>query len=296
MRLGLFTDALGDRSLREALAWLAANAPDVRDVEVGTGGYSHAPHADLAMLVADGDARRSWLAEIEGSGFRLAALNVSGNPLETPADDAALRDTLRRAAALGVPRVVCMSGGSAALAGGGWFPGIEEALARYWEEQVLPYWRDVSTLARSTDASLRLCLELEPGAAVFNVTTFERIAVCGDNVAVNLDPSHFFWQGIDPLVVVERLGDRVAFAHGKDTVIDRERVALDGVVDRTTWRFATVGHGHDAAWWRTFAEALSGATAVDVVSIEWEDDLVDPEGSILQAAKLLAGATERVAA
>src|SRR5205085_1794899 len=84
-----------------------------------------------------------------------------------------------------------------------------------------------------------------------NVSTFERVAVVGANLAVNLDPSHFFWQSIDPLAAVARLGDRIGFAHGKDTVLEPDRVVLDGVLDRTAWRYATVGHGHAVDWWRS---------------------------------------------
>ena len=296
MRVGLFTDALAQRPLGDALAWLVENVPVIRDVEIGTGGYSRAPHADLQTLAHDDGARRAWLDEIEGRGYRLAALNVSGNPLERPDHDAALRDTIRVAAELGVSRIICMSGGSPELAGGGWFPGIEQALECEWDERVLPYWRDISAFARAESDALRLCLELEPGAAVYNVSTFDRIAVCGTNIAVNLDPSHFFWQRIDPLVAVERIGERVVFAHGKDTVVDEERVALDGVTDRSTWRYATVGHGHDSAWWRAFVERLSHVGYDGVVSVEWEDEFVDSERSIIEAARVLSEAAERMAA
>lgn len=281
MRVGVFTDALTDRPLAAVLDWLAAEAPEIRDVEIGTGGYSPAPHV--------GD-----LGEVERRGFGLSALNVSGNPIEVPEHDRALRETIRLATDLGVDRVVCMSGGRAELAGAGWFPGIEEATERYWQERVMPYWQEVAALASTAHPALRLCLELEPGSAVFNVSTFERLSTCGANLAVNLDPSHFFWQKIDPLAVVDRLGGRVAFAHGKDTVVDPVRVALDGLVDRSAWRYATVGRGHDLTWWRAFVDALARAGYDGVVSLEYEDPLVPPEESVVEAARLL-GAAMKVA-
>ena len=287
MRIGLFTDGLGDRAVGDVLDWLAAELPDVRDVELGTGGYSPSPHCDRAKLL-DGDrARRRLTSELEGRGFGLAALNVSGNPLEVDEHDRALRDTIRLAGLLGVDRVVCMSGGRAELAGAGWFPGLEEEIERYWSTRVLPYWEAVSALALQEHEGLRLCFELEPGSAVFNVSTFERIAALGANLAVNLDPSHFFWQAIDPLAVVRRLGDRIAFAHGKDTVLVPDRVAVDGVVDRTTWRYATVGRGHGEAWWSDFARELHGAGYDGVVSVEYEDPVVAPEASIVEAVRAL---------
>src|SRR5207249_4526918 len=85
------------------------------------------------------------------------------------------------------------------------------------------------------------------------------------------------WQSIDPLAVVRRLGDRIGFVHGKDTVLDPERVRLDGVLDRTAWRYATVGHGHDVVWWRSLLAELRAAGYDGVVSIEYEDPLVPPD-------------------
>jgi sugar phosphate isomerase/epimerase len=280
MRVGLFTDGLGHLSLLDALAWIEREVPVVRDLEIGTGGYSTAPHYD--------DEGR-FATEIEHRGFRLAALNVSGNPLENAAHDAALRRTIEVAGELGVERVVCMSGGRAELSGGGWFPGVEDAVARYWQERVLPYWTEIAALA-ARQAGLRLCFELEPGAAVFNTSTFERVATVGSSLCVNLDPSHFFWQSIDSLAVIERLGDRVGFAHGKDTVFDPARLALDGSLDRSAWRYATVGDAHDTTWWRSFVTALQAAGYDHVVSIEYEDDLVPAERSIVDAAHVLEGA------
>lgn len=286
MRVGLFTDGLAHLSLDDTLDWLAAELPDVRDLEIGTGGFSPTPHCDLQGLLADAGARRAWLDGIEGRGFRVTAFNANGNPLELPGHDTALRDTIRLAAALGVETVACMSGGRAELSGGAWFPGVEDAVDAYWRDRVLPYWKELAELA----AGLRLCLELEPGSAAFNVSTVERLLAVGPVLAVNVDPSHFLWQGIDSVAAVARLAGRIGFAHGKDTVLLPERVALDGLLDRTAWRYATIGHGHDAAWWSDFVAALRAAGYDDVISVEHEDAEVAPERGILEGARALAAA------
>jgi len=289
VRIGVFTDALADRSLAEALNWLVAELPSVREVEIGTGGYSPGPHCDRVGLLADEQARTGWLGAIEGRGLHLSALNVSGNPLESLEHDRALRETIVLARLLDVDRIVCMSGGRAELSGGAWFPGIEDEVERYWTQRVLPYWTEISRLAAERP-QLRLCFELEPGAAGFNVSTVERLLELGPRLAVNFDPSHFFWQSIDPLAAIRRLGDRIAFAHGKDTVLDDDRVALDGVLDRGAWRYATVGHGRGVEWWRAFVEELRRAGYDGVLSIEYEDPLVAAEESVVGAAGVLADA------
>ena len=142
---------------------------------------------------------------------------------------------------------------------------------------------------------LRLCFELEPGAAGFNVSTVERLLELGPSLAVNLDPSHFFWQSIDPLAAIRRLTGRIGFAHGKDTVVDEARVAVDGLLDRTAWRYATVGHGRDGSWWRAFGEELRRAGYDEVVSIEYEDSQASPEASVSEAAHVLAEALAEAA-
>jgi len=276
MRVGLFTDAFPEWSLEEVLEWLAARLPSVRDLELGTGGYSAAPHIEHVARL--------------GGDFRLAALNVSGNPLEIADHDRALRETIDLADRLGVERIVCMSGGRPELSGGGWFPGVEAAAENYWAERVIPYWCEIAQL---TD--VQLCFELEPGSAAYNVSTVERLLELAPNLAVNLDPSHFFWQSIDPLAAIRRLAGRIGYAHAKDTVLVREQVIVDGLLDRTTWRYATVGHGRGVKWWRMFVDELQRAGYDGVLSIEYEDPIVDAEDSVVEAAGLLAGAlAERV--
>lgn len=296
MRVGLFTDGLAHLSLPETLDWLEAELPGVRDLEIGTGGYSPAPHCDRDALLADEAERRIWRDSFEGRGFRLAALNANGNPLELPEHDRALMDTIRLAAALGVDRVLCMSGGRAELSGGAWFPDVESAVEAYWSGHALPYWRDVVALAARERPTLRLCLELEPGSATYNVSTAERLLGVGASLAVNLDPSHFFWQAIDPLAATRRLGRRIGFSHGKDTVLLEERVALDGVLDRSAWRYATVGHGHGPEWWAAFVAALQAAGYDDVISVEHEDTSLEPEQGISESARALGEAIAGAAA
>src|SRR5438128_7267715 len=134
MRLGVVLEAFADRTLDETLE-LLATAPHVTDLEVGVGGFAPAPHCDVPLLLRDDAARGEWLERIEGRGFSVAALNVSGNPLDPDGDtarrhDEDLRNAVRLAAALAVDRVVAMAGCPAGAPGdrtasfdaGGWLP------------------------------------------------------------------------------------------------------------------------------------------------------------------------------
>jgi len=310
-RIGLVTEAFADRSLTDLMDWIVRDAPQVTDLEVGAGGYGPTPHCDMPRLLADASARKTWHDEITARDLRVAALNVWGNALHPdPAvakkHDADLRDSIRLAAALGVDRLVALAGCPAGapgdrtphFAGGGWLPYLEHIHENQWESTVGPYWSDIADFAAREHPQLLVCLELHPGTAVYNVETFNRIAALGDAIAANLDPSHFFWMGMDPLAVVGAIGDRAGHCHGKDVVFSAHNLALNGLLDRRwprpaeemPWNFAVVGRGHDATWWKRFVAEVTAHGRVRTIAIEHEDPFVPAEAGVAEAAALLAAA------
>lgn len=305
-------EAFLDLSLTGVLDLLTEHAPEVTDLEIGVGGFAPAPHCDVSLLLEDPGARTVWLEGIRRRGFHVSALNVSGNPLDPDRTigarhDRELRDGIRLAALLGIDRLIAMAGCPAAwpddraahFDAGGWLPYLAGAYERQWERDVLPYWREISALAAAEHPALAICLELHPGSAAYNVETFERFAAIGDNLAVNLDPSHLFWQQMDPLAFAAHLGDRVKHAHAKDVVFNAGPLALNGLLDHrwtatdanASWTFAAPGRGHDEAWWRAFLDAV-GRCGVETISIEHEDPLLSGEETMARAASLLAVARE----
>jgi sugar phosphate isomerase/epimerase len=304
----LLTDAMPDRSFDEVAAWCAKTGL-IQDLEIGVGGYSPAPHCNIDELLDDGGARRRWQAIPKHAGLGISALNVSGNPLHPNPEvarrhDSDLRQAIRLAAMLGVDRVVAMSGCPGAgptdrfaphFSGGGWLPDLEQVAEWQWRERVAPYWIEMSAFARSEHPALMICFELHPGTFVFNFETFSRIRQLGSNLGVNLDPSHFFWQSMDPLAIVEAVGDRIGHVHGKDTTIHPERLALNGFLDNRwpnppgemPWSFATVGRGHDKEWWGRFIGLLRDRGFGGTISIEYEDPFVPVEESVLESAAML---------
>jgi sugar phosphate isomerase/epimerase len=312
LNIGLFTDAMPDRPLPDVLDWLSRAAPEVTHIEIGTGGYSPARHADLSRLLVDNRARTRWNHQIEERGLTLSALNVSGNPLHPNRDlagrhDAALRDTVRLAALLGVDRVVAMSGCPGAgpnevtaphFAAGGWLPDLEAIAERQWTNRVMPYWTELATFAAQEHPGLLICFELHPGTYVYNVASFTIARELGSNLGVNLDPSHFFWQGMDALTVIRAVGDRIGHAHGKDVLTIPENQALNGMLDsrwpgrpeEMPWNFATLGRGRGLGWWTDFVRTLAEQGFEGTISIEYEDPFVSAEESIVEAARLLAAA------
>lgn len=309
LRIGLLTDAMPERTLDEVVEWVARTGV-IQDLELGVGGYSPAPHCDAAELLGKSSALKAWRQPLTDAGIGISALNVSGNPLHPNPEiasrhDSALRQAIRLAGELGVDRLVAMSGCPGAspsdraaphFCGGGWLPDLERIADWQWRERVAPYWIEISALARREQPRLQICFELHPGTFVYNFETFSRLRQLGSNLGVNLDPSHFFWQSIDPLAMIGALGDRIGHVHGKDTILHQHRLALNGMLDsrwpdppdQMPWNFATVGRGHDEEWWRQFAGMLQDGGFSGTISIEYEDPFVPVEESILESARLLA--------
>jgi sugar phosphate isomerase/epimerase len=314
VHLCLLTDGLAHLELDDALAWCTAH--DLTAVELGVGGYSPAPHVDRAALLDDARARDALRARLADAGIELAALNASGNPLHPRREvanehDAALRDALRLATMLGCDRVVAMSGcpggpGDAAwpvFAGGAWLPDMEGLWDWQWENAIAPYWRDLAAFAAREAPDVRICLELHPGTSIYNAESFAVLArAVGEQVAVNLDPSHLWWQGMDPVVVIEALDGAIGFAHGKDTIVYPDRVARYGMLDfrwpadaeTMPWHFCAVGHGHDTATWTELLGALRAAGHDGAVSIEHEDPRLSAEEGIEASVEGLRAALAAV--
>jgi sugar phosphate isomerase/epimerase len=145
-----------------------------------------------------------------------------------------------------------------------------------------------------------ICLELHPGTVVYNAQTFSELASVSPNLAANIDPSHFFWQHMDALGVVDALAGPVGHAHAKDLVFNPEVLATEGLLHhrwpapsaQAPWSFATVGRGHDEAWWGELVARLRLSDA-RALAIEHEDPDVPPERGVVEAARLLDRARER---
>jgi sugar phosphate isomerase/epimerase len=159
---------------------------------------------------------------------------------------------------------------------------------------VVPYWTEAAGFA--ADHGVRVALEAHPGFVVYNVETALRVrAAVGPNLGVNFDPSHFFWQGVDPAAAVRALGDAIFHVHAKDVALDARNVAVNGVLDtksyrrlaERSWLFRTVGWGHDELAWKRIVSALRLAGYDYVVSIEHEDALASVDEGLASAVDLL---------
>lgn len=296
MKIGVFTALFQDQPIQEVLESVAAAGVDA--VELAAGGYP-GDQIGRSELLKNPAKIRELRGAVAQAGLSIAALSCHGNPLHPQESvrtgfDIAFQETVRLAHELEVPTVVTFSGcpGDSDHAQYPnwvtctWPPDYSTVLEWQWTEKVIPYWsRQVPVLEQ---LQVRVAIEMHPGFVVYNPETLLRLrAATGEVIGANLDPSHFFWQGIDPVAAIRALGSAIYHVHAKDTRIDAYNTAVNGVLDtksyrhiqERSWIFRTVGYGHGAEVWGNIISALRVAGYNGVLSIEHEDALMsDREG------------------
>ena len=306
LKIGLFTDSLQDLSFADALDWIAARG--IEAVEIGTGNFSSAPHCDVDQLLNEPQARAGFKTAIERRGLTLSALNCNGNLLDPHPErrkkaQETFYKTVEAARQLGLDTVVTMSGCPGDPTGGmypnwvtcTWQREFVELGERQWAEVIEPFWKKAGALA--ADHGVQVAIEMHPGQSVYNTRSLLRLReIVGPHLGANLDPSHLFWQGMDPLVVVRALGQNGVFhVHAKDTKIDPQEMALNGGLDtrptsmvgQRAWAYRTVGYGHGEEWWRDFVSTLRLMGYDGVLSIEHEDRLMGSREGIVKSVEFL---------
>jgi len=304
MRIGVFTPLLSQLPLDIVLQKLAGLHIDT--VELATGNYVGDAHCKLSML-DNGAELANFQKMIADHGASISALSCHGNPLHPDQSVAQNhRDVSRRtillAEKLKVPVMIDFSGcpGDSPHATAPnwvtcpWPPDYRKVLDWQWNEIVTPYWVEHAKFA--ADHGVKIAVEMHPGFVVYNPETMLRLrAIAGDNVGCNYDPSHLFWQRIDPIQAIRVLKDVIFHVHAKDTQLYPQNLVRTGVLDTKpyteerdrSWIFRTCGYGHGAEWWSEFVSTLRMFGYDSVLSIEHEDGLLSPGEGLTKAANFL---------
>ncbi|HNZ17190.1 MAG TPA: sugar phosphate isomerase/epimerase [Candidatus Hydrogenedentes bacterium] len=316
MRLGFLTAMYSNMPLQKVLEM--TRPLGLEAVELGTGNFPGDPHAPLQDLLKSKPKRDELLAMLKGEGMILSALSCHGNCLHPDTKYAqkcqqVQTDTIKLAEMLGVKTVIDFSGcpGSDESAKRPswitcpWPPDYLEALDWQWEKKVIPYWTKQAKFAK--EHGVQVAFELHPGFVVYNTETMLKLRkACGSNLGANLDPSHLFWQGMDPIDVVRALGKAIFHVHAKDSLVYEQNARVNGVLDtkhygdeiNRSWIFRTCGYGHSIEWWKDFVSTLRMVGYDHVLSIEHEDSLMSNNEGLRKAVECLRQAiiSEKVTA
>ncbi|HUW58433.1 MAG TPA: sugar phosphate isomerase/epimerase [Planctomycetota bacterium] len=305
MKLGVFTVLFADRSLKNALDYIVASGLEA--VEIGVGNYPGNAHCPLDVLVKSKTKARDWKSQITDRGLEISALSCHGNPLHpnkafARKNHEVFEKAVRLAEMIDVKTVINFSG----CPGGSekdkypnwvtcpWPPDFSEIVRWQWEKVVIPYWRKASKFAGNH--GVRVAFEMHPGFVVYNTETMLRLRrECGNNLGANFDPSHLFWQGMDPIASVRALKGCIYHVHAKDCRVYPTNCDVVGVLDtkpysdeiNRSWIFRTVGYGHGREFWNDFVSTLRMVGYDGVLSIEHEDSLMSTNDGFQKAVAFL---------
>ena len=319
MKIGIFTALFHDRPIEESLDYIAQAG--IASVELGGGAYPGSRHLDdmggIKALVEDNAKRRKLVDMVKSRNLIISAISVHGNPLHPNKDiqrehsEAFMNAVLlaEKLAGDGIMPQATVNGFSGCPGDSpraknpNWvtcaWPDEYRQILDYQWKLAGRYWRQQNRYLREHNTVF--AIEAHPGFLVYNPDTLLRLRkAAGDHIGCNFDPSHFWWQGIDPLIAVRTLGQAGAIfhAHAKDTKIDPLNSANNGNLDtksygdvlERSWIFRSVGYGHDTAWWKDFVSNLRMIGYDYVLSIEHEDSLLSTKEGLHKALDVLKDA------
>lgn len=310
MKIGIFTALFGDKTLDQTLDIVQEEG--IQAIELGVGAYPGAPHIEVEKLLESSNARSEFLKKIHDRGLIISALSVHGNPLHP---DAEFARSHHEAFVKGVE--LCDALDIRTLNGFSGCPGDNEnavnpnwvtcawpdeyrhVLDWQWSKKVIPYWSEQADLLQKHNVNF--AIEMHPGFVVYNNHSLLRLrneaGKNGSRIGANFDPSHLWWQGIDPIAAVKQIATEGALfhVHAKDTEIDAQNSSLDGNLDarpysdfkNRSWSFRSVGYGHGVEWWKQFVSALRVHGYDHVLSIEHEDGLMTSLEGLRKAVSVL---------
>jgi sugar phosphate isomerase/epimerase len=308
MKLGVMNPVLAGMSFEEALKYL--RSLEVQTIEIGAGGYPGNAHLKPDELLAAPENISHYKQLLKENGIEISAISCHGNPLHPQKQvaesfDSQFRKAILAAEALGVETVVGFSGCPGDCENSlypnwvvcPWPDDNLKILDWQWKEKVIPYWTEMAKFA-SSHGIRKIAFEMHPSFVVYNPETCLRLrGEVGDILGANFDPSHLFWQGIDPAAAIKSMPNAIYHFHAKDTLIDRRNTEINGVLDtksygdiaNRSWVFRTVGYGHDKLEWNKIISALRTIGYDGVISIEHEDSLMSSKEGLEKAVSFLQG-------
>jgi sugar phosphate isomerase/epimerase len=202
-----------------------------------------------------------------------------------------MKDTARAAAAFGVQVVTGFTGSAI------WhmlysFPPNDWAEVQRGYEDFALRWGPIIDVFDAE--GVRFALEVHPTEIAYDfVTTRKTLAAIDrrEGFGINLDPSHFIPQFLDPAAFAAEFADRIYNVHVKDSqvTLDGRRSILGSHIDfgeaERGWTFVSPGHG-DVDFEALF-RVLNRIGYTGPLSVEWEDSGMDREWGAADAAAFL---------
>jgi len=202
-----------------------------------------------------------------------------------------VKNTARAAAKLGVSVVNGFSGSKIwhLLAG---FPPVPPAMIEAGYKDFADRWNPI--LDVFDEVKVKFALEVHPSEIAYDFWTTKRALEAVKRrpaFGINFDPSHLYWQMMDPVAFVYEFADRIYHMHVKESV--RVLDGRNGILashlpfgdPRRGWDFVSPGRG-GVPFERVF-RALNGIGYRGPLSIEWEDNGMNRDQGAPEALALV---------
>ena len=242
MKLGFITNNLAVSGMNELISialWAKENG--FNDLELG-------PSIPLEVI-------QTWRA-IEKSGIQPTGLIYCRNvldPKEGPMHIAALEKRIEFASQIGAKRITCSTGLTNKTI-------TEGNFLRYDPEGCIQEVAEVfkPLLEKAEKKGVTLCFEMCPMMNNIAISPYmwERLFEVLDapNLGMVYDPSHLVWEMMDPYNAIEQLGSRIVHVHGKDCVIDYDKLKQYGILQIAHQLQEAVNtgegvHTYEHTWW-----------------------------------------------
>ena len=129
------------------------------------------------------------------------------------------------------------------------------------------------------EVGVKFALEVHPTEIAYDFWTSQRALAAVNRRAafgINFDPSHLYWQMMDPVAFVYEFADRIYHMHIKESVrvLDGRNSILSSHMDfgdhRRGWNFVSPGRG--GVPFESIFRALNDIQYGGPLSVEWEDN------------------------
>jgi sugar phosphate isomerase/epimerase len=153
-------------------------------------------------------------------------------------------------------------------------------------------WNPILDVAAETGT--RFAFEVHPGEIAFDLYSAEMVldVLNGrEEFGFTFDPSHFHWQGIDPIEFLRRFPDRIYHVHVKDAVLtlNGRGGVLNGYLPRGDarrgWHFRAPGRG--GIDWEGIIRELNAIGYAGALAVEFSDPGMNREFGAEEACRFV---------
>ncbi len=171
------------------------------------------------------------------------------------------------------------------------FPPVPEQMIEAGYQEFADRWNPIIDVY--DEVGVKFALEVHPGEIAYDFWTTRRALEAIGNrpgFGINYDPSHLYWQMLDPVEFVYEFADRIYHMHVKESI--RNLNGRNGILSshlyfgdrRRGWDFVSPGRG-GVPFERVF-RALNDIGYSGPLSIEWEDNGMNREQGAPEALAL----------